>query len=117
VLFLGTLAQVLLAPVLWSFWALLLTGWHPATGLVPGPMLWALAGLFLVSEVTGIALGLAAVRASGRRWLMPWVPTLHLYQMAATAAAWKGVWEIMARPFYWEKTSHGHSLTRGTPPG
>ena len=120
VLFLGTLAQVLLAPLLWSFWLYLLAGWHPAAGLLPAGVFTALAATFLTAEVTVIALGLVAVRDPGRSWLMPWVPTLHLYQMAATAAAWKGLWEIMARPFYWEKTTHGHSLTRrgnlGAPP-
>jgi cellulose synthase/poly-beta-1,6-N-acetylglucosamine synthase-like glycosyltransferase len=120
VLFLGTLAQVLLAPLLWSFWLYLLAGWHPAAGVLPGGVFTALAAAFLTAEVTVIALGLVAVRDPARRWLMPWVPTLHLYHMAATAAAWKGLWEIMARPFYWEKTAHGHSLTRrgtvGAPP-
>ncbi|MCU0908836.1 MAG: glycosyltransferase [Rhodobacteraceae bacterium] len=121
VLFLGTLAQVLLAPLLWSFWLYLLTGWHPAAGGLPGSALAALAATFLVAEASVMTLGMVAVRDPARRWLMPWVPTLHLYQMAATAAAWKGLWEIMARPFYWEKTSHGHSLTRrgtlGATPG
>ncbi len=111
VLFVGTLAQVLLAPVLWSFWGLLLTGWHPAIELLPTWLLWGLAGAFLLSEVSAIALGLVAVRGAGHGWLMPWVPTLHLYNMAATLAAWKGVAEVVARPFHWEKTSHGHSLT------
>lgn len=120
VLFLGTLAQVLLAPLLWSFWLYLFAGWHPATGLLSGGAFTVLAATFLMAEVTVVALGFVAVHAPARRWLMPWVPTLHLYHMAATAAAWKGLWEIMARPFYWEKTSHGHSLTRrgtvGAPP-
>lgn len=110
-LFLGTLAQVLLAPVLWSFWILFLVGWHPAAEALPQPVLWTLAAAFFLSEVSAIALGLVAVQGAGHRWLMPWVPTLHLYNMAATAAAWKGVWEILARPFHWEKTSHGHSMT------
>lgn len=114
-LFLGTLAQVLLAPILWSFWILLLAGWHPAAAALPAPVLWALAGAFFLSEVSAVALGLVAVQVAGQRWLMPWVPTLHLYNMAATVAAWKGVWEIVARPFFWEKTSHGHSFAGGPP--
>jgi len=115
-LFMGTLAQVLLAPVLWSFWVLLLAGWHPVAEVLPQPVLWSLAAAFFLSEVSAIALGLVAVQGAGHRWLMPWVPTLHLYNMAATVAAWKGVWEIVVRAFFWEKTSHGHSFARVAPP-
>jgi glycosyltransferase XagB len=37
-----------------------------------------------------------------------WAFTLILYQPLATIAAYKALWELLTRPFYWDKTSHGH---------
>lgn len=38
---------------------------------------------------------------------MKWVPTLHAYFPLATLAAWKALYELVTRPFYWDKTAHG----------
>ena len=34
-------------------------------------------------------------------WIMP------LYWLMISLAAWKGLWQIFTKPFYWEKTRHG----------
>lgn len=107
VLFLGTITQFLLAPLLWSCWLLALGLPHPLSGL-PAPLLWALTGLFLASEAVNIATGLIGVVATRHRGLMLWVPTLSLYFPLGALAAAKGVWELIGRPFYWDKTAHGH---------
>jgi len=107
--FLGTLLQFLLAPVLWSFWALPLGLWHPLREVAPHGLLVGLGGLFLAAELLTIGCGVLAVAAAGpsRRWLWPWVPTLHFYFPLATIAAWKGCAELLTRPFFWDKTAHG----------
>ena len=107
VLFLGTISQFLLAPVLWSCWLLVAGLPHPLAGL-PAPLLWALTGLFLASEAVNIATGLIGLAATRHRGLMLWVPTLSLYFPLGALAAAKGVWELIGRPFYWDKTTHGH---------
>ena len=33
--------------------------------------------------------------------------TLQFYFPLAALAAYKGLWEMMTRPFYWDKTHHG----------
>lgn len=33
-----------------------------------------------------------------------------------TLAIYKGAWELITRPFYWEKTAHGHSNTTDIQP-
>mgnify|MGYP007044707378 CR=1 FL=1 len=42
------------------------------------------------------------------------VVLLQLEIPLAAVAAWKGLWELTASPFYWDKTTHGlhdgHSL-------
>ncbi|MFN3955530.1 MAG: glycosyltransferase family 2 protein [Pararhodobacter sp.] len=108
VLFLGTLVQFLLAPILWSFWLMLFGLGHPLASALPGGALLAIAGLFLLSEVTNLAINMSALRAHDHRSLRPWTLSLHFYFPLAAVAAYKGCWEMITGPFYWDKTSHGH---------
>ena len=106
-LFLGTLLQVLLAPLMWSFWLVPLGFAHPVADALPAP-LWA--GMFLVfmtSEVLGIVLGIMALGRTQHRFSRFWVPTLHLYFPLAAIASYKAAWEAVVRPFFWDKTKHG----------
>ncbi|PQO23552.1 glycosyl transferase [Rhodobacteraceae bacterium WD3A24] len=107
ILFLGTLSQFVLAPVLWSFWLVLVGLWHPLAAVLPTGGFIALGALFFLSEMLNIAVNMAAVSGHRHRFLMPWVPTLHFYFPLAALAAYKGLWELVARPFYWDKTAHG----------
>ncbi|MEE2862346.1 MAG: glycosyltransferase [Paracoccus sp. (in: a-proteobacteria)] len=109
--FLGTLSQYLLAPVLWSFWLLTFGLPHPLgaplDGLV-GP--WAAPLLFMLfvgAEALNILVGLYAVRRKRHRHLLPWVASLHFYFPLGCLAGWKAIYEVAAKPFYWNKTAHG----------
>ncbi|MFD1342279.1 glycosyltransferase [Litorisediminicola beolgyonensis] len=108
-LFLTTIAQALLLPALWSFWLVPFGLPHPLADLMSAPALTALIGLFLTAEAATLVLALVAVSRSPHRGLALWVPTLFLYFPLAAAAALKAAWEGIARPFYWDKTMHGHS--------
>jgi len=46
-----------------------------------------------------------------RRWvqLAPYALTVMWYWVLLSIAAWKGAWQLVTRPFYWEKTQHGLS--------
>jgi glycosyltransferase XagB len=107
VLYLSTLSQFLLAPVIWSFWAIPLGLWHPMSGTVPMAVLWAITGLFLLTEAVNYTAAFIATRRSGRGWLGLWAPLMHVYFPLATLAVYKALWEMVTRPFYWDKTSHG----------
>jgi cellulose synthase/poly-beta-1,6-N-acetylglucosamine synthase-like glycosyltransferase len=108
VVFLGSLLQALLAPFLWTFWAMPLGLWHPARELLAPGMIWALIGVFLLCEAVNISIGVVAVSGQRRhRFLRKWVPSLHFYHPLAAVAAYKGGWELFVRPFYWDKTAHG----------
>jgi cellulose synthase/poly-beta-1,6-N-acetylglucosamine synthase-like glycosyltransferase len=109
VLFLGTITQFLLAPLLWSCWLLAAGLPHPLSGL-PAPLMWGLVGLCLTSEAVNIATGLIGIAATRHRGLMFWVPTLSLYFPLGALAAAKGLWELIGRPFYWDKTAHGQHI-------
>ncbi|MFB9225125.1 glycosyltransferase family 2 protein [Paracoccus cavernae] len=109
--FLGTISQYLLAPILWSFWLLTFGLPHPlqpaVSGLWGGYALPALTALLILTEAVNLTAGLWAVRDREHRHLMPWVPTLNLYFPLGCLAAWKAIYEVVTRPFYWDKTSHG----------
>ena len=107
----ASVSQYLLAPVLWSFWLLPLGLPHPLRDMLSGKLggnaVALLFGLFVASELLNIAVGLWAVRGRAHRHLLPWVPTLHLYFPLGCLAAWKAIYEVVAKPFYWDKTQHG----------
>ncbi|MDO5642101.1 MAG: glycosyltransferase [Paracoccus sp. (in: a-proteobacteria)] len=109
--FLGSVSQYLLAPVLWSFWLLTLGGPHllgpGLAGLWGGYVLSLLFAIFIASELIGMAINLWAVRGAKHRHLMKWVPLMHFYHPLGCLAGWKAIYEVVARPFYWDKTVHG----------
>ncbi|NUB43885.1 glycosyltransferase [Fertoebacter nigrum] len=107
VLFLGTLSQFLLAPLLWSFWLVPLGLPHPLADALPG---WAALGLlvlFALTEAVNITLGIRGLRLTRHGMSAMWVPTLALYFPLGALASYKAVWELVRKPFYWDKTSHG----------
>jgi cellulose synthase/poly-beta-1,6-N-acetylglucosamine synthase-like glycosyltransferase len=106
-LFLGTLSQFVLAPLLWSFWMLPLGLGHPLQAIWPPAVFWALGGLFLSSELLNIAVTARASVKAGRPGLALWAPTMHLYFPLAALAVYKGLAELFWKPFYWDKTTHG----------
>ena len=40
---------------------------------------------------------------------MPWALTMPLYFPLGVLAIYKALYEVMVKPFYWDKTQHGHS--------
>lgn len=110
VFFLGTFSQFLLAPVLWSFWLVTFGLSHPVQMLLPTSVIYAIGGMFILAEILTICIGLVAVSHSDRRFLMPWVFTMIVYFPLGVLAAFKAVYELALRPFYWDKTQHGQSM-------
>ncbi len=41
--------------------------------------------------------------------LMPWAMTIPLYWVLLSIAAYKALWQLIYKPFFWEKTNHGLS--------
>ncbi|WP_336509521.1 glycosyltransferase [Ruegeria lacuscaerulensis] len=107
--FLGTVGQFLLAPVLWLFW--LSTFGIPSLldTIIPNTLMTVLLFLFISAEITNAVVGMIAVSARERRFLMPWVPTMPLYFPLGVLAAYKALWELAINPFFWDKTQHGQA--------
>jgi cellulose synthase/poly-beta-1,6-N-acetylglucosamine synthase-like glycosyltransferase len=108
-LFLTTLVQFALAPVLWSFWLIVAGLPHPLDPYLDRPTMIALTTLFLSAEAIGIFVSLAAVSRTPHSGLFAWVPTQFAYFPLGTIAIYKAFWETLTNPFYWDKTQHGHS--------
>ena len=108
ILMLGSLVQVLLAPVLWSSLVFALI---PPTPTEAPVLAWLLAHLLpvtVLSELAGISVLALGLARSGQKISMLWVPTLTFYFPMAALASYKALWEAVVQPFYWDKTSHGH---------
>jgi cellulose synthase/poly-beta-1,6-N-acetylglucosamine synthase-like glycosyltransferase len=106
-LFLGSLTQFLLAPLMLSFWLLAFGLPHPMSGQIPVLVGWAFLALVITSEAVSATLIILSNREAGRRRLLLWLPMLHVYFPLAILAIYKAAWEMIRQPFYWDKTQHG----------
>jgi cellulose synthase/poly-beta-1,6-N-acetylglucosamine synthase-like glycosyltransferase len=95
------------APLLWSFWLILLGVAHPVQAVLSPATIGALIALFILAETVNVFVGMAAVRGRRHRHLMVWSFTLPLYFSLGAVAAYKALLECIFRPFYWDKTQHG----------
>lgn len=105
--FLTALSQFLLAPFLWTFWLVLFGLPHPIEAHLPREILVALGKLFFAVEVISILIYTSAVSGPFHRHLTPWTPLMHFYTPLGTIAAYKALYEMVFKPFYWDKTQHG----------
>lgn len=114
--FVTALSQFLLAPFLWSFWLVLLGYAHPLDQVLPHSLLVALGSMFLMVEVLNIAIHVTAVSGRKHKYLMAWAPTMHFYSPLGAIAAYKALYELVLKPFFWDKTTHGLSPAAVAPP-
>lgn len=107
ILFLATITQFLMAPILWSMWAISL-GWpHVMSADLGHAGIWAIATVLIVSEMLNLSIRLEGVSRTHHRGLKRWAPSLYAYFPLATVSAFKALIELITRPFYWDKTAHG----------
>ncbi len=106
-MFLGTIAQFLLAPLLWSFMVIPFGIPHPLIDRLPAGTVLAVGAVFLLSEVVNLTLGIIALRRTRHGLSLFWVPTMSVYFPLASLASYKALIELVTKPFYWDKTTHG----------
>ncbi|MGG5808704.1 glycosyltransferase [Falsiroseomonas sp. CW058] len=106
----GTALSGVLNPVFWAVLAaFLLLPEGAGEGLLP-PALAYVAIINLVAG-NGLFIWLSMLAPLRRRWLdlIPLGLTAVGYWALMSVAAWKALWQLATRPFYWEKTQHGLS--------
>lgn len=107
---LGAVAGFLLTPFLWSCWLMVMGLPHPVAPTLAALGGWGtgiLIALFVLSELLTLTIGLVATSAPERRHLMHWVPSCSIYYPLGCFAGWKAIYEVVRKPFYWDKTTHG----------
>ncbi|OSP56663.1 glycosyltransferase family 2 protein [Pseudoruegeria sp. SK021] len=115
IMFLGSLLQALLAPLIWSCWAVALSLPHPLSPVLTETLGLTVIGVVVTSGLLNSTLSTVALYRSDQLGLLPCAVTMGLYHMLATLAAYKALSELMTRPFFWDKTQHGLSIDAGAP--
>lgn len=116
VLTLGTIMSALLYPV---FTGLFVALWarRPHLGFgAEWDRVWYAGSLTLfVSGAAAMFIPAIVALHHRRLWrLLPWVALLPIYYLLVSLAAWRGLWELEAAPFRWNKTHHGMARTSRT---
>ncbi|WP_437560501.1 glycosyltransferase [Acidithiobacillus sulfuriphilus] len=103
------LAFLAYLPVLSLYTVWLLTDTHALNPYFPPWVLYI--GLFnlLVGNAFGIYLSMLAVFKRQLYGLLIYSVSNPIYWVLHSIAAYKGLWQLITRPFYWEKTVHGLS--------
>jgi len=111
----GTPFTFLLNPVLWTLTTAWFTVQTPlAHALFPG---WLYYTAFLNLLLGNFAFTYSNVTGMARRgaWgLVKYAVLSPVYWTFMSVAAWKGAWQLITRPSYWEKTEHGLSNSEQT---
>jgi glycosyltransferase XagB len=106
----GTVLSALVNPIFWVmylFWLVAL-----AEGLGPVfPELLLFLSLFNLLAGNSAFIYLSMLAPIRRGWLdlIPYSFTVFGYWVLLSIAAYKGLWQLLYKPFFWEKTRHGMS--------
>jgi cellulose synthase/poly-beta-1,6-N-acetylglucosamine synthase-like glycosyltransferase len=106
----GTILSVLVAPLLFGmFFLWLLLDSSILEPYFPPLVLYISLFNFLIGN--GYLIYLSMVGAFKRNYftLIPYALTVPAYWFMMSIAAYKGLWQLVHNPFYWEKTEHGIS--------
>jgi glycosyltransferase XagB len=106
-MFAGSILQALLAPVLWTMWLIPLGLYAGILDTLPSAVIWAVIGAIALSEMLQILINSMGLRRTGHPISLLWIPMMLPYHMLASFAAYKALYEVLTRPFYWHKTAHG----------
>ncbi len=113
----GAIFTSLVCPFFWGLFIVwLCTGVGPFGGLFGSASLAVSIASLLIGN--GILTVLAILAPVKRRWLSlaPYGVTVFVYWLLISVAAYKALWQLVFRPFYWEKTDHGLRAREGRAP-
>lgn len=100
----------LLHPVFYAAMAVALVFTGTPAGFQHGTALAVFNLAVLVAGYSGaIAAGMVAVSVRGLAPLFLQTLTMPAYWLLISIAAYKAIWQLITRPFHWEKTDHGLS--------
>jgi cellulose synthase/poly-beta-1,6-N-acetylglucosamine synthase-like glycosyltransferase len=106
----GTVLAGLINPIFWLLYAVWLIA--ATSGFDPiFPQLLLFISLFNLLAGNGAFIFLHMLAPIRRGWLglIPFSLSVPGYWVMISIAAYKGLWQLLRNPFYWEKTQHGVS--------
>jgi cellulose synthase/poly-beta-1,6-N-acetylglucosamine synthase-like glycosyltransferase len=106
----GTMLSGLLNPLFWAIFLVWCITQTTGFAIAFPPLLLCLA-LFNLLMGNGLFIYLSMIAPFRRGWLelTPYGLTVFWYWVLMSVAAFKGLWQLIVNPFYWEKTQHGIS--------
>lgn len=104
----GTSAIFLLNPIMWLFFIIWLVFNPTWIGQIFAGWVWYLA-IFSLIIGNGLAILLNMIGILQRRnyELLPFALTNPAYWFLHSASSYIGLWQLITKPHYWEKTNHG----------
>ncbi|GGD13779.1 glycosyltransferase family 2 protein [Aquisalinus flavus] len=104
----GVLISAVVNPVFWVLYAVWLSGHGDWLAAIYPPPLLELSVFTLLGGNAFMAY-LTLIAPLRRRWFdhCACVVLLPVYWLMLSAAGYKAVWQLIIKPFYWEKTTHG----------
>jgi cellulose synthase/poly-beta-1,6-N-acetylglucosamine synthase-like glycosyltransferase len=111
----GTPFAFLVNPIMWAvfiFW--LITQTKALNVFFPPAILYISLFNLLFGNFLGIYLNMLAVFRRKYYELLPYALLNPIYWMLHSRAAYKALYELFTKPFYWQKTQHG--ITKYKPP-
>jgi cellulose synthase/poly-beta-1,6-N-acetylglucosamine synthase-like glycosyltransferase len=104
----GTVAIFLINPLMWLFFAIWIIFQPAWMSQIFAGWVWGIAIFSLiVGNLLAVLLNMLAIFARRNYELIPYALTNPLYWSMHSIAAYMGLWQLMTKPFYWEKTDHG----------
>lgn len=106
----GTVLIFLISPILWVlliYWLATRAYW--LENLIPGWVLYISLFNLSISNALGIYLNMIAVFRRRYYKLLLYALLNPLYWQFHSIAAYLALWQLFAKPYYWEKTIHGLS--------
>jgi cellulose synthase/poly-beta-1,6-N-acetylglucosamine synthase-like glycosyltransferase len=106
----GTPLSFLFTPPLYLLLVVSLI-WSPdaISEYMPGWVLWAGLVNLLIGNTLMVYVSMMGAFRRRRYRLVPWALLNPVYWLLHALAAYKGLWQLIVKPHYWEKTDHGLS--------
>jgi glycosyltransferase XagB len=107
----GTPLIFLMTPIVWSFFLIwVITQTTAFDPYIPPIVLYIGLSNLLLGNFMGIYLNMMAVYRRGLYSLLPFALLNPVYWLLGhSVSAYKALWQLFRKPFYWEKTQHGIS--------
>ncbi len=105
----GNVLTALSLPFMLGMYALWLVTHLSLDIIFPPAILYISLFNFIIGNGFFIYLNMLGAFKRHNYQLMPYALTVPIYWLLMTVAAYKGLWQLIHNPFFWEKTNHGLS--------